>query len=41
MYERSGCAIVGQKEVKIKLAGQMSNSNAEVQAIIEAIKITR
>jgi hypothetical protein len=36
MDERSGCAIVmGQKEVKIRLAGQMS------QAIIEAIKITR
>jgi hypothetical protein len=40
--ERSGCAIViGHKEVKIRLAGQMSIFNAEAQAIIEAIKITR
>jgi hypothetical protein len=39
MDERSGCAIViGHKEVKIGLAGQMSIFNAE--AIIEAIKIT-
>jgi ribonuclease HI len=41
MDERSGCAIViGHKEVKIRLAGQMSIFNAEAQAIIEAIKIT-
>jgi hypothetical protein len=38
MDERSGCAIVmGQSEVKIRLAGQMSIFNAEAQAI----KITR
>jgi hypothetical protein len=42
MDERSGCAIViGQREVKIRLAKQMSIFNAEAQAIIEAIKITR
>jgi hypothetical protein len=38
MDERSVCAIVmGQR----KVAGQMSIVNAEVQAIIEAIKLTR
>jgi hypothetical protein len=36
MDERSGCAIV-----KIRLTGQMSIFNAEVHAIIQAIKITR
>jgi hypothetical protein len=39
--ERSGCAIVmGQREVKIRLARKMSIFNAERrwQAIIEAIK---
>jgi hypothetical protein len=42
MDERSGCVIVmGQRELKIRLAGQMSIFNAEAQAIIEAIKITR
>jgi hypothetical protein len=42
MDKQSGCAIVmGQREVKIRLAGQMSIFNAEAQAIIEAIKITR
>jgi hypothetical protein len=42
MDERSGWEIVmGQREVKIRLAGQMSIFNAEAQAIIEAIKITR
>jgi hypothetical protein len=42
MYERSGCEIVmGQRKVKIRLAGQMSIFNAEEQAFIEAIKITR
>jgi hypothetical protein len=41
MDERSGCPIViGQREVKIRLAGQMSILNAEAQAIIEPIKIT-
>jgi ribonuclease HI len=30
-----------QREAKIRLAGQMSIFNAEAQAIIEAIKITR
>jgi hypothetical protein len=40
--ERAGCVIVmGHMEVKIRLAGQMSIFNAEAQAIIEAIKITR
>jgi ribonuclease HI len=40
--ERSGCAIVmGHMEVKIRLAGQKLIFNAEAQAIIEAIKITR
>jgi hypothetical protein len=39
--ERSGCAIVmGHREVKIRLAGQMSIFNAEAP-IIEVIKITR
>jgi hypothetical protein len=33
--------VMGQREVKIRLAGQMSIFNAEAQAIIEAIKITR
>jgi hypothetical protein len=38
----SGCAIVmGYREVKIRLTGQMSIFNAKAQAIIEAIKITR
>jgi hypothetical protein len=42
MDERSGCAIVmDHREVKIKLAGQMSIFTAEAPAIIEAIKITR
>jgi hypothetical protein len=42
MDERSGCEIVmGQREVKIRLTGQMSIFNAEAQAIIEAIKITK
>jgi ribonuclease HI len=39
--ERSGCAIViGHKEVKIRLAGQISIFNVVAQAIIEAKKIT-
>jgi hypothetical protein len=42
MDERSRSAIVmGHREVKIRLAGQMSIFNAEAQAIIKAIKITR
>jgi hypothetical protein len=32
---------MGQKELKIRLAGQMSIFNAEAQAIIDAIKIIR
>jgi hypothetical protein len=32
---------MGQREVKIRLAGQMSICNVETQAIIKAIKITR
>jgi hypothetical protein len=42
MDEWSGCAIVmGHREEKIGLAGQMSIFNAEAQAIIEAIKTTK
>jgi ribonuclease HI len=42
MDERSGCAIaMGHSELKIRLAGQMSIFNAEAQAIIEAINMTR
>jgi hypothetical protein len=42
MDERSECAIVMcHREVKIRLDGQMSIFNAEAQASIEAIKITR
>jgi hypothetical protein len=32
---------MGHREVKIRLAGQMSICNAKAQAIIEAIKIIR
>jgi hypothetical protein len=42
LEERSRCAIVmGHREAKIRLAGQMSIFNAEAQANIQAIKITR
>jgi hypothetical protein len=37
----TGQDVMGQREVKIRLAGQMSIFNAEAQVIIEAIQITR
>jgi hypothetical protein len=42
MEDRVGCAIICEaREIKIRLPKQMSIVNAEVVAILEAIKATR
>jgi ribonuclease HI len=42
MEDRVGCSVIfGPEEIKIRLAEQTCIFNAEAQAIIEAIKVTR